>query len=78
MSSASTDGPLYLVGFRFEPDIYDPQLYTIYVHDDRPIMREGLPVVFPRPDLAAKALAQTDCGAVDLGEAPAELYTVLT
>ena len=67
---------LHLIGFRIEPDIYEPQLYTIYVDGDRPIMFKGQPIVFTRPDLASSALHKSDCGASALGPAPSELYTV--
>jgi hypothetical protein len=67
---------LYLVGFRIEPDIFDPHMYTIYVDDDRPILSEGRPILFPRFDLAAIALSKSDCGASMIGPAPSELYAV--
>jgi hypothetical protein len=67
---------LHLIGFRIEPDIPEPQLYTIYVDGDRPILFQGQPIVFTRPELAPIALSQSDCGASALGPAPSELYTV--
>jgi hypothetical protein len=76
MSANTQQSTLYLVGFRIEPDIYDPQLYTIYVDSDRPITFEGQPLVFTRSDLAAAALRKSDCGAARIGPAPTELYAV--
>src|SRR5438128_984165 len=67
---------LYLIGFRIEPDIFDPQMYTIYVNDDRPILSNGQPILFPRAELAAIALSKSDCGASAVGPAPTELYAV--
>jgi hypothetical protein len=67
---------LYLIGFRIEPDIFDPQMYTIYVNDDRPILCKGQPILFPRSELAASALSKSDCGASLIGPASTELYTV--
>jgi hypothetical protein len=67
---------LYLVGFRIDPDVSEPQLYTLYVDDDRPIPGAGRPIVFVRPDLADDALQASDCGAAALGPAPSELYAV--
>ena len=76
MNSRDQKPTLYLVGFRIEPDIWEPQMYTIYVNDDRPILCEGQPILFPRADHAGIALAKSDCGAASLGPAPTELYTV--
>jgi len=67
---------LYLIGFRIEPDIFDPQMYTIYINDDRPIMLKGQPILFPRAELATVALANSDCSASLVGPAPTELYAV--
>jgi hypothetical protein len=77
MYAAEQESTLYLVGFRIEPDLYEPQLYTIYVEEDRPIMWQGHPIVFTRPDLAKAALEKSDCGASKFGPAPVELHTVL-
>ncbi len=67
---------LYLLGFRIEPDLTEPQLYTIYVDDDRPILCGGKPILFVRPDLARAALQKCDCGAAAFGPAPSQLYAV--
>lgn len=67
---------LYLVGLRIEPEIFEPQLYTIYVDDDRPITYKRQPILFVRPDLAEAALQKSDCGAAAFGPAPGEVYTV--
>jgi hypothetical protein len=76
MSSHTERPRLYLVGFRIEPDIFAPQLYTVYVEGDRPILREGQPILFVRPELAEAALQRSDCGAAAFGPAPSDLYTV--
>jgi hypothetical protein len=76
MSADIDQSTLYLIGFRIEPDIYNPQLYTIYVDGDRPIMCQGQPIVFFRPDLATAALHKSDCGAAEIGPAPTELQAV--
>jgi len=76
METGAQETALYLIGFRVEPDIYAPQLYTIYVGGDRPIMRDGQPIVFARADLATSALNKSDCGASKIGPAPTELHTV--
>src|SRR6266478_7441907 len=59
MSAHIEQSTLHLVGFRIEPDIYEPQLYTIYVDGDRPILCQGQPLVFFRPELAAAALRKS-------------------
>jgi len=76
MDPIAEDASLYLVGFRIEPEIFDVQMYTIYVDGDRPIMRKGFPILFPRPELAASALSKSDCGASEIGPAPTELHYV--
>lgn len=76
MKPIDEDSELYLVGFRIEPDIFDPQMFTIYVNDDRPILFEGQPILFPRAELAPNALKKSDCGASSFGVAPTELYCV--
>ena len=76
MENGSHHSPLYLIGFRIEPDIFEPQLYTIYVDGDRPILLEGRPIVFTKPELASVALNKSDCGASNFGSAPSDLYTV--
>jgi len=73
---AASDETLYLVGFRIDPEVRDPQLYTLYVGCERPILRKGRPIVFARPDLAEAALQESDCGAPKVGPAPQEVYTV--
>lgn len=75
MSTSLEQSTLHLVGFRIEPDIHEPQLYTVYVDGDRPIMRQGQPLVFGQADLAKAALDASDCGAAALCP-PTELYTV--
>ena len=77
MTSNTEQPTLDLVGFRIEPDIFEPQLYTIYVEGDRPILCEGQPILFTRPELAEAALQKSDCGAAAFGPAPSELDTVL-
>lgn len=47
---------LYLIGFRIEPDIFEPNVYSIYVDDDGPLLYCGQPVLFPRAELAAKVI----------------------
>src|SRR5437016_4803226 len=77
MMSNDTERPtLDLIGFRIEPDIFEPQLYTIYVGGDRPILCGGQPILFVRPELAEAALQKSDCGAAAYGPAPSELYAV--
>jgi hypothetical protein len=76
MKPSADDATLYLIGFRIEPDIFSPQLYTIYVNDDRPIMYQGQPILFSRAELAEIALSKSDCGAAAIGPAPAKLYAV--
>ena len=76
MSTGTDTSRLYLVGFRIEPDIAAPQMYTIYVDDDRPILCDNQPILFPKPELAEVALCKSNCGASLLGPAPTELYAV--
>jgi hypothetical protein len=76
MSERIDTSTLYLVGFRIDPDIETPQMYTIYVDDDRPILCDNRPILFSRPELAQTALIRSNCGASMLGPAPSELYTV--
>lgn len=47
---------LYLIGFRVEPDIREPNVYSIYVDDEGPLLYCGQPVLFPRAELAAKVI----------------------
>jgi len=70
------DQDLYLIGIRVEPDIFDAQLYTIYVGDERPILLDGCPIFFTKPEAAERALLKSNCGAARLGPAPTELYYV--
>jgi hypothetical protein len=76
MIDSTNETTLYLIGFRIEPDICDPQLYTIYVNDDRPIMFRGRPILFSKMELAQTALAKCDCGAAAFGPAPTDVYAV--
>lgn len=76
MKPPEENSQLYLIGFRIEPDIFDPQMYTIYVNNDRPILYQGQPILFPRADLGAIALSKSDCGASAIGPAPTELDCV--
>lgn len=69
-------GTLYLTGFRLDPDIFDPQFYTLYLDDDGPIMSAGCPVLFSRPELALEAYRISDCDKTEYSEVPDELYTV--
>ena len=69
-------GTLYLTGFRIDPDIYEPQFYTLYVDEDGPIMSAGCPVLFSRPELAAEAYRISDCDKSEYTEVPNELYIV--
>lgn len=57
--------PIYLTGFILDPDLEEPQLYTLYflddgrdkplVEDDRPIVHDGKIVFFTTPELAQTA-----------------------
>lgn len=76
MNRISGSEKLYLVGFRIDPDEVEPQVYTLYVDCDRPILKEQHPILFVFPSLASKALSESDCGAAILGPVPDELYTV--
>src|SRR5947207_19594 len=76
MMNNTEQSTLDLVGFRIEPDIFEPQLYTIYVDGDRPILYKGQPILFTRPESAEAALQKSDCGAAAFGPTPSELYTV--
>lgn len=67
---------LRLMGFRIEPEIFDPQLYTLYVDWERPILIGRMPILFTKPCLAQSALDISDCGASRFGPAPNELYFV--
>lgn len=67
---------LFLIGFRIEPDIFDPQIYTIYINDDRPILFQNRPILFASPGLSQSALEKSDCGAVRFGPAPTEVFAV--
>jgi hypothetical protein len=51
-------------------------MYTIYIDDDRPILYQGRPILFPRAELAPIALEKSDCGASAIGPAPTELWAV--
>lgn len=67
---------LYLVGFRIDPDLHNPQMYTLYIDEDRPITRQGQPLLFTRPNLADAALKESDCCSVLLKPAPHDVYAV--
>ncbi len=75
MSDLSTNN-LYLIGFRIEPDIFDPQLYTIYIEGEHPITCSGQPIVFAKPELADAALALSDLDRTRFGATPEELDAV--
>ena len=77
MQPISGSEKLYLVGFRIDPEQTDPQVYTVYVDDERPILRERRPLL-SRPDLASRALRESDCGAASLGPAPQSYTQFLT
>jgi hypothetical protein len=76
MDPISGNEKLYLVGFRIDPDVSEPQVYTLYVDDERPVLRGGRPLLFIRPDIAENALKESDCGASAIGPAPQEVYAV--
>lgn len=76
MDSKTDDRELYLIGFRIEPDIAEPSVYSIYVDDDGPLLSNGLALFFPRRELAAKALAMSDLASSEINAAPTELQIV--
>lgn len=75
-SSSGQDIFLELIGFRFDPEIAEPLIYTITVSDERPILRDGYPIFFGTPQLGNQALAMSNCGASAFGPAPLEVSYV--
>lgn len=72
----TSDSQLYLVGFTFAQQVNFPQLYTISVDDDRPILLDGVPLMFADPDLGEQALRTSNCGAASIGPARSEVAYV--
>jgi hypothetical protein len=76
MDNTSEQHSLYLVGFRIDADRVEPQVFTVYIEGERPIFRDGQPILFTQPTLAPAALAISNCGASAYGAAPTELNCV--
>lgn len=67
---------LYLVGFRLDPNVADPQFYSLFVLDsanDRPAVANGRVLFFRRPEMASEALRLSENELQQLGPAPREM-----
>lgn len=67
---------LYLVGFRLDPGVEGPQIYTLFVlesENDRPLARDHRVLFFTDPRRAPDALKLADNDFARFGKAPEEL-----
>lgn len=69
--------PVWLIGFRVDPDREQPEFYTLVIGDDeRPLLADGRIVLFTDPELATEALELADIDVHRLGPLPSEVCLV--
>ncbi|MGL5064473.1 MAG: hypothetical protein ACRC62_31175, partial [Microcoleus sp.] len=69
---------LWLFGFRIDPEIEEPNLYTLIAYGDRelPLVAGGQLVFFTRPELAINALELCGINVSELGTPPTEIDAI--